>query len=169
MDWQELGYTALRATLIYAFLLVVIRLLGKRTIGNSTAFDFIVELILGEVVDEPIYGDVPVAQALVAIAVIAAWHWVNSWLSYRSHWVDWLTAGAPRALVRDGVIDRKAMTHELVNEDELWSLLREAGVDRLEDVKTATLEPGGKLSVIKTDEARELRKSDLRELRGRAA
>jgi uncharacterized membrane protein YcaP (DUF421 family) len=169
MDWQELVLTALRATLIYTFLLVVIRLLGKRTIGHSTAFDFMVALILGEVVDEPIYGDVPVVQALVVIAVIAAWHWVNSWLSYRSPWIDWLTAGVPRVLVRDGAIDRAAMAKELVNEEELWSMLRENGIERLEDVKTATLESGGKLSVLKTAEARELRKGDLDRLRGRVA
>ena len=169
MDWQELAFTAARATLIYGFLLVVIRLLGKRTIGHSTAFDFMVALILGEIVDEPIYGDVPIAQALVAVVVIAGWHWINSWLSYRSQRIDWLTAGPPRVLVRDGVIDRRAMARELVNEDELWSLLRENGIERLEDVRTATLEPGGKLSVLKTAEARELRKSDLPELRGRAA
>ena len=169
MDWQELGQTALRATLIYMFLLVVIRLLGKRTVGHATAFDFMVALILGEVVDEPIYGDVPFAQALVVIAVIAAWHWVNSWLSYRSRWVDFLTGGQPRVVVHDGQIDRRAMARELLNEDELWSLLRESGIERLEDVKRATLEPGGKLSVLKTDEARELQKSDLRELRDRAA
>src|SRR5688500_10419356 len=78
MEWQELGYTALRASLIDIFLLVVIRLLGKRTVGHATAFDFIVALILGEVVDEPIYGDVPFMQGLVVIAVIAAWHWTNS-------------------------------------------------------------------------------------------
>jgi uncharacterized membrane protein YcaP (DUF421 family) len=169
MDWQELAHTALRASLIYVFLLVVIRLLGKRTVGHSTAFDFMVALILGEIVDEPIYGDVPVAQALVAIAVIAAWHWTNSWLSYRSRWVDWLAGGQPRVVVRDGQIDRKAMAKELLNDDELWSMLRENGVERLEDVKQATLEPGGRLSVLKTDDARELRKGDLRTLGDRAA
>ena len=169
MDWQELAFTALRATLIYVVLLVVIRLLGKRTIGHSTAFDFMVALILGEVVDEPIYGDVPVAQAVVVIGVIAAWHWVNSWLSYRSQRIERLTAGPPRVLVRDGAIDRSAMAKELVNEDELWSMLREHAIERLEDVKTATLEPSGKLSVLKTEQARELQKSDLRELRGKAA
>jgi uncharacterized membrane protein YcaP (DUF421 family) len=169
MDWQELAYTAARATVIYMFLLVVIRLLGKRTVGHSTAFDFMVALILGEVVDEPIYGDVPFAQGLVVIAVIAAWHWTNSWLSYRSRGIDWLTGGQPRVVVKDGTVDRGAMAKELLNEAELWSLLREQGIERLEDVKTATLEPGGKLSVLRTEHAREIRKADLRDLRDRVA
>jgi uncharacterized membrane protein YcaP (DUF421 family) len=162
MDVQELALTALRATVIYFFLLVVVRLLGKRTIGHSTAFDFIVALILGEVVDEPIYGDVPLVQALLVIAVIGGWHAVNAYLSYRSQTFDRLTGGSPTALIRDGQLDRRAMRRERVNEGDLRSLLRLQQIDDLSEVKLATLEPNGGLSVIKTDRARELRKGDLR-------
>src|SRR5688500_14131183 len=91
MELQELLMTALRASVIYVFLLLVIRILGKRTVGNFSAFDLIVALILGEVVDEPIYGDVPMLQAMMAIAIIAAWHFGNSYLSTRSAAFDRLT------------------------------------------------------------------------------
>ncbi len=161
MELRELGMTALRATVIYVFLLVVVRLLGKRAIGHSTAFDFMVALLLGEVVDEPIYGDVPLWQALVVIAVIGFWHLVNSYLSYASVTFDRLTGGPPTVLVRDGVPDRRAMAAEKVNEEELSTMLRLQQIDDLADVKVATLEPGGQLSVIKTEAARELQKGDL--------
>jgi len=59
MDIQGLLMTALRATVVF-FLLAVVRLLGKREVGGSTAFDFIVALMLGEVVDEIIYADVSI-------------------------------------------------------------------------------------------------------------
>ncbi len=52
MDTNELLFTALRATFVYFFLLLVVRVLGKREIGATSAFDLIVALILGEVVDE---------------------------------------------------------------------------------------------------------------------
>jgi uncharacterized membrane protein YcaP (DUF421 family) len=169
MDLQELALTALRATIIYFFLLVVVRLLGKRTVGHSTAFDFIVALILGEVVDEPIYGDVPLVQALLVIAVIGGWHAVNAYLSYRSQTFDRLTGGSPTVLIRDGQLDRRAMRRERVNEGDLWSLLRLQQIDALSEVKLATLEPNGGLSVIKTDGARELRKGDLRRAHEEAA
>lgn len=161
MDWQELAMTAVRASVIYAFLLVVLRLLGKRTVGGSTAFDFMVALILGEVVDEPIYGDVPMTQALLVIVVIAAWHYANSWLSYRSIRFDHLAGGTPTVLVRDGQIQRDGMRREHVNEEELHTLLRLQQVDDIREVKAATLETTGELSVIKTEEARELQKGDL--------
>ena len=169
MDYQELALTALRATVIYVFLLVVLRLLGKRAVGDATAFDFMVALILGEVVDEPIYGDVPLVQGLLVIAVIAGWHAVNSYLSYRSERFDRLTGGSPTVLIKDGVIDRKAMRQERLNDEELWVLLRLQQIEKLEDVKEATLEPDGQLSVIKTDAARELTRADVAGLLDRAA
>ncbi len=161
MDVHELAMTALRATIIYVVLLVVVRLLGKRTVGASTAFDFMVALILSEVVDEPIYGDVPIVQGLVVIAVVAGWHFINSVLSFRSQRFDRLSGGSPTVLVKDGTIIRHRMRQERINEEELWSLLRLQGVDDLKDVKEATLEPDGLLSVVKTEAARELTKRDL--------
>jgi uncharacterized membrane protein YcaP (DUF421 family) len=169
MDFHDLALTALRATIIYVVLLVVVRLMGKRTVGSATAFDFMVALILSEVVDEPIYGDVPMAQALVVIGVVAGWHTVNSWLSYRSQRWDRLTGGEPTVLVKDGVMDRDGMRQERVNEEELWSLLRLQGIEDLHDVKEATLEPDGALSVIKRESARELQKGDLDRIVRKAA
>jgi uncharacterized membrane protein YcaP (DUF421 family) len=64
MDTSELLFTALRATFVYFFLLLVVRILGKREIGATSAFDLIVALILGEVVDEIIYGDVTLLQGV---------------------------------------------------------------------------------------------------------
>lgn len=147
----------------------MVRLLGKRTIGSATAFDFMVALILSEVVDESIYGDVSMTQGMLVIAVIAGWHLVNSYLSYRSQRFDRLVGGEPAVLVKDGAMVRRSMRQERVNEEELWSLLRLQGIEELKDVKAATLEPDGLLSVLKTDEARELRKSDLDRVLRKAA
>ena len=169
MDVHELAMTALRASAIYVVLLIVVRLLGKRTVGAATAFDFMVALILSEVVDEPIYGDVPLVQGLLVIGVIAGWHAVNSYLSYRSERFDRLAGGDPTILVKDGQIVRKGMRQERMNEEELWSLLRLQGIEDLGDIKTATLEPDGLLSIIKTDEAQELKKRDLDRIVRKAA
>jgi uncharacterized membrane protein YcaP (DUF421 family) len=165
MDYQELAMTAARASVIYFFLLVLIRMLGKRTVGNFTAFDLIVALILGELVDGPIYGDVPLIQGLVALVVISGWAYLDEHLSYRFSVIDRLTGGSPTVLVRDGEIDWKGMAEERINEEELWSLLRLQQIEKLEDVKQATLETNGELSVIKTEEAKELEKGDLQRLK----
>lgn len=164
MDIKELALTAGRSLVIYAFLLVVVRGLGKRTVGNFSAFDLIVALILGEIVDEPIFGDVPMAQALLAIVVVAALHFGNEFLSSRSAAFDRLTGGGSTVLVRNGTLDRRALALERINEEELMSLLRMQSIDDLADVREARLEPSGQVSVLKTDDAKELRKGDLKRI-----
>jgi uncharacterized membrane protein YcaP (DUF421 family) len=169
VDWKELGLTAARATAVYAFMLLTIRLLGKRSVGNLTAFDLLVALMLGEVADEIIYADVTIPQGFLSIAVIAFWHFTNSWASYKSKFIDRLTGASPRVLVENGQIVREALAAERMNEQELWSQLRLESVDDLNEVKRATLEPSGQVSVIKQDWAKELQKGDLRQPRSTAA
>jgi uncharacterized membrane protein YcaP (DUF421 family) len=72
MDTGELLLTAARAIAVYVLMLGVIRALGKRTVGNFSAFDLLVALMLGEVVDEIIYGDVRFLHGTVAIVTIGA-------------------------------------------------------------------------------------------------
>ena len=161
MDTNELLFTALRATFVYFFLLLVVRILGKREIGATSAFDLIVALILGEVVDEIIYGDVTLLQGVTAILVVAVWHLVNSWASFKSQFIDKLTGAAPTILVKNGQMQKKALAQERLNEEELWSELRMTGVDDLEEVKQATLEPNGSVSVLLEDWAKALQQQDL--------
>lgn len=161
MDWQELLNTALRASAVYLFVLFVIRLLGKRSIGNLGPFDLLVALMMGEVVDEIIFGDVTMAKGFVAVGVIGFWHYMNSWATFRSKWLDELTEGKPRVVVSHGQIDREALAAERLSEDELWSNLRIQGIDDLQEIKEARLETSGAISVIKEDWAEPIQKRDL--------
>lgn len=162
MDPQDLMLTALRATLIYFFLLLVVRVLGKRSVGAISAFDLVVALMLGEVVDEAIFGDVTMTKGLLAISVIAIWHFVNEWVSFRSKTIDRLTAGTPTVIVEKGQFKREALAHERINEQEVLSQMRLQGVDKLEDVESAAVEPSGHISFIRTEAARPLQKGDLK-------
>ena len=161
MDWTELLYTALRASFVYFFLLLVVRILGKREIGTTSAFDLIVALILGEVVDEIIYGDVTIMQGVVAIGVVAIWHLVNSWASFKSEIIDKITGAPPTVIVKNGEIQRQNLAKERLNEEELWSELRLMSVDDIHEVKQATLEPNGKISVIQEEWAKPVQRQDL--------
>jgi uncharacterized membrane protein YcaP (DUF421 family) len=162
MDPQDLMLTALRATLIYFFLLFVVRLLGKRSVGALSAFDLVVALMLGEVVDEAIFGDVSMAKGLLAIAVIAVWHFVNEWVSFRSKTIDRLTAGEPVVVIEKGQIKHDVLAKERLNESELLSQMRLQSIDKLEEVERATVEPSGHISFIQTEEAKPVQKGDLK-------
>jgi uncharacterized membrane protein YcaP (DUF421 family) len=165
MDANELIFTALRASLVYFFLLLVVRVLGKREIGNTSAIDLIVALILGEVVDEIIYGDVTILQGVIAIVVVAIWHLVNSWASFKSEFIDKLTGAPPTVMVKSGEIQRKNLARERLNEDELFSELRMMGVEDVKEVKQATLEPNGTISVLLEEWAKPVQRQDLAEIK----
>jgi uncharacterized membrane protein YcaP (DUF421 family) len=161
MDPQELLLTALRALLVYAVMLAVIRVLGKRTIGNFSAFDLLVALMLGEVVDEIIYGDVSLAQGFVAIFVLAGVEYANSWLSYGSDRANRWLEGEPTPLVVDGALQREGMRKERMHERDVLAELRLEGLEDVGMVKRATLETDGEVSVIRQDWAEPVVKGDL--------
>jgi uncharacterized membrane protein YcaP (DUF421 family) len=161
MDWQELGMTAARGLLVYVAMLVVIRVLGKRTVGNFTAFDLLVALMLGEVVDEIIYGDVSLAQGFTAIVVVAGAKYLTSWLTYFSHGMNRVLEGTPTELVKNGELVRKGLRQELMNEKEVMAALRLQGVADMREVKLAILEVDGQVSVIREEWAEPLQKSDV--------
>lgn len=167
MDAQELLWTGVRAFGVYVLMLVVIRLLGKRTVGNFSAFDLLVALMLGEVVDEIIYGDVSVAQGLVAIGVVALAKYVTAWLSYGSRPLNHVLEGTPTDIVRDGAFVRKGLRKELMNELEGFAALRLHGVSDMREVKRATLEVDGEVSVIREDWAEPAQRGDLSGARAR--
>ena len=161
MDAHELAMTALRALGVYVLMLFVIRVLGKRTVGNFAAFDLLVALMLGEVVDEIIYGDVSIAQGVVAIGVVAAAQYGNAWLSYWDHGFDRILEGKPTPIVRDGEMVRAGMRHERMNAKAVMHELRLSGVDDITEVKLAMVETDGVVSVIKHDWAEPVQKADL--------
>jgi uncharacterized membrane protein YcaP (DUF421 family) len=161
MDPHELMMTALRALGVYVLMLFVIRVLGKRTVGNFAAFDLLVALMLGEVVDEIIYGDVSIAQGLVAISVVAAAQYGNAWLSYWDHGFDRVLEGTPTPIVRNGEMLRKGMRQERMNHKAVMHELRLQGVDDIREVKLAMVETDGVVSVIKEDWAEAVQKADL--------
>jgi uncharacterized membrane protein YcaP (DUF421 family) len=152
--------TALRASLLYFFLLVVIRLLGKRSVGAISAFDLLVALMLGEVVDEAIFGDISMTKGLVAIGVIALWHFLNEFATSRSDKIDALTAGKPAVLIKHGKFDEKALASERINRNEVLAQMRLQSIDDTNDVKTATLETSGQISFIKEKEAEPVTRAD---------
>src|ERR1044071_2215003 len=117
MDPRELMLTAAPAGAVYVLMLIVIRALGKRTVGNFSAFDLLVALMLGEVVDEIIYGDVLFSQGTVAIVVIAGLAYADSWLAYFDHGMEAVLEGTPTIIVRDGRFDRARSGERRVGEE----------------------------------------------------
>lgn len=158
---HELVITGLRALGVYGLMLVVIRALGKRTVGNFAAFDLLVALMLGEVVDEIIYGDVSFLNGTVAIVAIATAQLGNSWMSARG--ADRLLEGSPTVIIRDGRFDEKGLRTERMSRRDAMAHLREEGIHDLREVHLATVEDDGRVSVLLRDWAQPATRADVDE------
>ena len=161
MDWNELLLTAGRALAVYVLMLVVVRALGKRTVGNLSAFDLLVALMLGEVVDEIIYGDVRFLQGTVAIVAIGAVAYTDAWLAWWDHGWDAILEGKPTIVVRNGEFVRDGMRRERMNEKDVLAQLRVQGILDMREVHLAIVENDGTVSVLKHSWAEPAQKADV--------
>jgi uncharacterized membrane protein YcaP (DUF421 family) len=161
MDPHELLMTAARAGAVYVLMLFVIRLLGKRTVGNFAAFDLLVALMLGEVVDEIIYGDVTFLQGTVAIVVIAAAQASNAWLTWWDHGFDKVLEGSPTIIVKNGTLQEAGMRAERMNGKDVIAHLREQGIRDLREVQLAVVEDDGAVSVLRRPWAEPAQRADV--------
>ena len=138
----------LRTAVMFLFALALIRTLGKRSLGQLSIFDFVIIIALGSAVGDPMfYEDVPLLYGMVVVAVVVALERVLALLTSRRARVERMVDSSPTVLVRDGVVDYKALRHELMSVSELFQALRANGVEQLDDVALAVLEPSGHISL----------------------
>lgn len=151
LEAQDLGSAqmALRAVLIYAVTLAFIRLAKKRFLGQASAFDVVVGIIIGSIASRAITGNAPMLPALAACGTIIAVHWLFSGIAVRSHRFGALIKGSSCVLVENGETDGKALRSAHMTERDLEEALRQQGLDELSQVKEARLERNGSVSVIK--------------------
>ena len=139
----------LRATVIFLTLYVVVRLLGKRELGQMTPFELIVLVVIGDLIQQGVtQNDFSVAGAIIAVSTIAFWALVFSWLSYLSPWAERHLEGEPRVIIRDGELLEANLRRSRLTRSEIESEMRLAGIARMADVAWGILEPRGKISFI---------------------
>lgn len=146
LPWWEL---VARAALVYAALLVLVRLTGKRTVGQFTPFDLLVMLLLSEAVSNALSGgDDSVGGGLLAAGTLLALNVLVAWLTARSRRAESLIQGRAVLLGRDGQVYDEVLLRERVGQADFDKALREADC-RLEDMRCAFLEADGSISILK--------------------
>ena len=152
---MELWRIAVRAVIAYVYLLVMTRASGKSTVSQATPFDFIVSLILGDLIDDALWADVPIAKFGAAAGTIVFCDLAVKLAAFRSPAFFRLVSGIPRVVMRDGREDGDALRREQFNEGDLEHLLHTKGIDREHwtDVHVGTLELDHELSIIPTPDA----------------
>lgn len=154
-DWLEVfaPETALleliaRGTALYFGVLVLVRLMPRRTGGELATMDLIFILLIAEAAAHALGDYTSVADGIVVIATLMLWNYIVNMLSFRIPGIERLTSAPPIEVVRDGRLLRRNMRKEFLTEEELMSHLRKEGLDKLEDVKCATVEGDGRISIV---------------------
>jgi uncharacterized membrane protein YcaP (DUF421 family) len=154
----------LRTLLVYLGLAVIMRLAGKRQLAQLNSFDLIVMLLLSNVVQNAIIGpDNSVAGGLLGAAVLVGFNALMERLATISRRTTIIFEGTPTTLVTDGRIVERQVRRTGLRDPEVVSALRHQGANRLGEVRKATLEPGGSISVELSREAETATYGELRQ------
>jgi uncharacterized membrane protein YcaP (DUF421 family) len=144
----------LRATVIFLALYLLVRLMGKRELGQMTPFELIVLVVIGDLIQQGVtQNDFSLTGAIIAISTIAFLALLMSWASYLWPWAERLLEGEPRVIVRDGEVLTSNLRRNRLTVSEIESEMRLAGISELGEVAWAILEPRGKISFIKRSDA----------------
>jgi uncharacterized membrane protein YcaP (DUF421 family) len=138
-----------RGIIVYFFLIVLLRLTGKRQIGQMAPFDLVLLLVLSNALQNAMTGgDNSLMGGMISALTLVATNWVVGLVTYKSKRMEALVEGRPEVLIHNGKLFEKALHHTQITHHELMTALREAGCATVEDVRGALLETDGTISVI---------------------
>ena len=139
----------LRTVIMYAALLLIMRLMGKRQLGQLEITDLVTTVLISEIASMPLTdGNIPLHHALLPIGALACLEMGMSVLLLRHPLCKRMLVPRPTLLICHGVPDRKAMKRAKLSCEELLSQLRLQGIIDPADVDYAVMEPNGRISVI---------------------
>ena len=142
----------IRAVVVYLFLFAAFKISGRRSLAQLTTFDFIVLLIISNVVQNAMIGkDDSVTGGLIGAGAIFVLNWGIAEAAFRSRKAEHMIDGVPRVLIHHGRIVEKNLEKERISHEELEAALRHQGIGSLSEVRIAVLEASGGLSIIKEE------------------
>jgi uncharacterized membrane protein YcaP (DUF421 family) len=143
--WWEL---ILRSIIVYVFLIVLLRITGKRQIGQLAPFDLVLLLVLSNAVQNSMNGgDNSVAGGLISAATLISLNYGVGYLTYRNKRMEGLLEGQPQVLIHNGKLFEKALARAQLTHHELNAALRQAGCASISEVHFAILENNGSITV----------------------
>lgn len=144
--------TVLRVVLIYLFLLIGMRVIGKREFGQLAPHEFVILLIIPEMVSSALnQNDRSLTNAFVGAATIFGLVFITSLLSHRYPAVEKLISDSSAVLVHKGILFEEVLNRERISPEEILSEARKSGIDALEGIKWAVIEADGRIAVIPFD------------------
>jgi uncharacterized membrane protein YcaP (DUF421 family) len=154
----------LRSTAIFFFLFVVVRWMGRRQLSEMSAFELLVLVTMGDLVQQGVtQEDMSVTGAVLSVGTMAVWSIVLGYVTYRWRRTEPIVTGLPVMIIRDGRPIEDALAVERVPLDEVLEAARQQGIDDLRKIRVGILEADGRFSFIRTDD-REPAEQDKRKV-----
>jgi len=140
---------ALRAIFLYAFVVFLIRVMGRRELSSLSAVDLVLLIVLGDAIQQGLtQDDYSVTGAVIAVSTIAAVQVFISYVSFRSKRARRVLEGEPIVIVQGGKLIERNMKRERLTEDEVAEEMRKQQIATVDDVEWAILESDGTMSFI---------------------
>ncbi|QNP39568.1 DUF421 domain-containing protein [Lysobacter solisilvae (ex Woo and Kim 2020)] len=142
----------LRGIAVYVLVTGLMRVSGKRAMGQFTPFDMIMLILIGNTVQNGINGgDNSLTGAFFMAGTLMALNWIAAWGSARSQRFRWLMEGRPTLLAKDGEVYWPVLRQQLIARSDFITAMRLAGCSSEKDVKRAMLEPNGHIMIETAD------------------
>lgn len=139
----------LRAMAVYVLVILLIRMSGKRAVGQFTPFDLVLLILLGNAVQNGINGgDNSLTGALIMATSLIALNYFVAWMTSRSARAERIIEGAPVVIARNGKLFEKVLRRELVSNSDFEEALRMNNIEDVSEVELALLETNGSISVV---------------------
>lgn len=159
---KDLFLSTYKAIILFTVSLVMVRLMGKRTVAQLSPFDLIFMIILGSAIAIPLEErDISLIQGVFPILITALLNYMLAILITKNRKIENFIQGTSRVLVRKGEVLIGNLKKERITMADLLILLREKGVTNINEVEEATIEANGKLSVIKKEYMQTITPRDL--------
>ncbi len=142
-----------RGVAVYLSVLILLRISGKKQIGQMGATEFVAILLISNAVQNAMNGgDNSLTGGLILAVVLIVTSAAISYLTYKSSAMSSIFEGTPTLLIHNGKMIHKNLAHEQIRESELKVMLRKQDVHQIDDVHTAILEADGTFSITKKTE-----------------
>lgn len=138
-----------RAAVMFFVLYILLRIMGKRELGQLTPFELVVMIVLGDLIQQGVtHNDFSLTGAILAITTFAFLAIAMSWITYLFPRAEKLLDGEPRVVIRDGQLLTENLRRDRITKGEVESEMRLAGFADMNEVAWAILESQGKISFI---------------------
>ena len=145
LPWWEF---VVRSLIVFVFLMVLLRVTGRRQVGQLAPFDLVLLLVLSNALQNAMNGgDNSISGGVISAVTLVSVNWLVGFVAYRNKGLATVIEGRPEILIHNGHIYRDVMARERLTQAELDAALRQAGCANVEDVHIAMLENNGQISV----------------------